>query len=265
MARILGRSDAGPLLDGKVDPAKWTALIPAAGRGTRLGFDKPKILFPVGGATILDRLISLLLPLCQEFVFVLSPEGSPIVEPEIRQRLGTRGSIALQPSPRGMGDAVACGLPQVSTPNVAVIWGDQCALKSPSLDFCMRLLQGQARPAAVCPTLLRQRPYIHFERDQCDVVMRVLQEREGDSLPSHGESDSGVFFFRTNAVRRYLSDLLQDGHGIGRSTGEWNFLPVFPLIDAVPGQLFTPRIMSDEESVGVNSRADVQYLVGRGC
>jgi CTP:molybdopterin cytidylyltransferase MocA len=37
-----------------VDPSLWTAIVPAAGRGSRLGFDKPKILYPVAERPILD-------------------------------------------------------------------------------------------------------------------------------------------------------------------------------------------------------------------
>ncbi len=135
MARIVTRENAGELLDAAVKPELWTALIPAAGRGTRLNFDKPKILFPVGGVTILERLVQLLTPFCAELVFVLSPDGAPVVEPEIQRLLGARGRAAIQPAPLGMGDAVACGLPEVRTPFVTVIWGDQFGIKPASLDF----------------------------------------------------------------------------------------------------------------------------------
>ncbi len=264
MARIVEHSGAEDLLDGKVNPALWTALIPAAGRGTRLGFDKPKILFPVGGSTILERLTGLLAPFCAQFVFVLSPEGAPVVEPEIQKLLRERGGTAIQENPLGMGDAVDCGLAYVRTRNVAIVWGDQCALRPSSVEFCMRLLQGAARPSAVCPTVVRQRPYIHFERDTSGVITRVLQQREGDALPSEGESDSGVFFFRTDALKGYMADLFRNEGTIGRLTGELNFLPVLPLVDAKPGQLITARIMTEEESVGVNSRQDALYLAEKG-
>ena len=42
---------------GIISPECWTAIVPAAGRGSRLGFDQPKILFPVAGRPILDWLL----------------------------------------------------------------------------------------------------------------------------------------------------------------------------------------------------------------
>ncbi len=264
MAQIVTRDDPRTTLDSAVDPALWTAVIPAAGRGSRLAFDKPKILFPVAGETILARLAHLLSAFCSEFVFVLSPGGAPLVQPEVEALLPNRYRIAIQNTPRGMADAVASGLPAVRTPNIVIVWGDQLALKSSSLDFSMRLLQSEAQSYAVCPTVLRERPYIHFNRDEGGRVTRVLQQREGDSLPLQGESDSGVFFFRTAPLREYMATLQGEAVAIGPETGEWNFLPIFPLIDAEPGRLITARIMTEAESVGINTVADAEYLQSSG-
>jgi bifunctional UDP-N-acetylglucosamine pyrophosphorylase/glucosamine-1-phosphate N-acetyltransferase len=261
MARSVDRQTGAPLLAPAHTSSTWTVLIPAAGRGTRLGFDKPKILFPVGGITILDRLVRLFEPLCGKFVFVFSPDGAPVVEPELQRLLPGRSRIAIQNSPAGMADAVASGLPLVETENTAIVWGDQFALKTSSLEFCMRLLEGSAHPQAVCPTLLRPRPYIHFARDpQSGRILSVLQQREGDVLPEEGESDSGVFFFRTAGLRGSLAELLQGGQAIGAQTRELNFLPIFPLVDRTPDRLITANIMSESESVGINSPADAKYL-----
>lgn len=252
----LTRENADGFLDAAVNPALWTALIPAAGRGTRLGFDQPKILFPIAGRTILEWLVELLRPLCSRFVLVLSPSGREPVEQVASTLVPGRFQIAVQPSPSGMADAIRCGLALVETPDTMIVWGDQVALRPESLDFAMRVHQGPAHPAATCPTLLRDRPYIHLERDASGRVRRVLQAREGDSLPQHGESDSGVFLFRTSALRELLPRLLASSDCIGNKTHELNFLPIFTMLD----DLITLPIMTEAESVGVNSAADAEYL-----
>jgi bifunctional UDP-N-acetylglucosamine pyrophosphorylase / glucosamine-1-phosphate N-acetyltransferase len=257
---VVTHENAVEFLDSKVDPALWTALIPAAGRGSRLGFDHPKILFPIAGRTILEWLVDLLKPFSARFVLVLSPSGAPLVEEAACRLLPGRCSIAQQPEPRGMADAVRCGLAQVETRHTLIVWGDQVALRPVSLEFLMRLHQGIAQPAAVCPTLWRDRPYIHFERGESGRLSRVLQAREGDAMPRRGESDSGVFLFRTEALHHYLPLLLESGECIGKRTGELNFLPIFPMLDGEPGQLITAPIMTEAESVGVNSPADAAYL-----
>jgi len=257
---VVTRETAAEFLDAGVRPEQWTALIPAAGRGTRLGFDRPKILFPIAGVTILEWLVDLLNPLCWRYVFVLSSEGAGPVQKETSRLLGERCAIAVQPQPRGMADAVQCGMPLVETPHTLIVWGDQVALAPASLDFAMRIHQGIAQPAATVPTLWRDRPYIHFERGPNGRVRRILQAREGDSMPDRGESDSGVFLFRTESLRSALPCLLKSEGCIGKQTAELNFLPIFPVLDREPGQLITLPIMSEAESVGVNSHADARYL-----
>lgn len=253
---VITRENAAPFLDSRVDPALWTVLIPAAGRGSRLGFEQPKILFPIAGATILEWLLDLLKPLSARFVLVLSPTGAAPVEEAAARLAPGRVAIAVQPEPRGMADAIRCGLAQVATRHTLIVWGDQVALRPDSLEFLMRLHQGVAQPAAVCPTLWRDRPYIHFERSESGCVVRILQAREGDRMPERGESDSGVFLFRTEALRLYLPRLLESKESIGNKTGELNFLPIFPMLDS----LITAPIMTEAESVGVNSPADAAYL-----
>src|SRR5260370_40986674 len=103
----------------------------------------------------------------------------------------------MQTRRREMAAGVACGLPLVATRNVLIIWGDRGAVRPASPAFAMRVHQGAAQPAASCPTLWRDRPYVHFDRDESGQILRVLQAREADSLPPRGESDSGVFLFRT--------------------------------------------------------------------
>ena len=187
-----------------------------------------------------------------------------MVEPEIERALGARGRIAIQPTPLGMADAVECGLSKVNTARSVVVWGDQFALKRSSLEFCMRVLDGAAPAGAVCPTLLRREPYIHLERDAAGRVLRVLQKREGDPMPPEGESDAGVFFFDTEALRSNFHMLNSVPDSIGARTRERNFLPILPLFDALPGHLITPRIMTEEESVGVNTREDALFLESSG-
>lgn len=258
--RVLLPGELHPYLAPSHDPSRWTALIPAAGRGTRLGYDKPKILFPLAGRSILEHLLRLAAPLCSRVVLVLSPEGAPVVRPELERLLPGRGAVAIQPEPAGMGDAIARGLPEVATPRVMIVWGDQAALRPETLERGMRLLDGPLPPAAVCPTVWRTRPYIHFARGADGRLDRVLQAREGDPMPAEGESDAGLFFFDAPTLRRRLGALAGSPESVGARTGESNFLPLLALMDRGGDAVLCPRIVTAEESAGVNSREDARYL-----
>jgi len=240
------------------DPRCWTAVIPAAGRGSRLGYHRPKILYPIAGRPILDWLLDIFSPNCSAVVVVVSCEGNTDIANELDRRIPGRFEIVVQKTPTGMGDAVALALPAVRTPQVAVVWGDQVALRRKSVEECMHLHQGCAEPDVTCPTVFREHPYIHFERDAHNRIIGVRQGREGDPLPDHGESDTGFFCFRTVFLRRLLRELRARSDP-GKLTGEFNFLPVI-LLAARRGSVLTPQIMQPEETVGVNSKEEVAMI-----
>jgi len=246
----------------QVDPAQWSAIVPAAGRGSRLGFHRPKILFPVAGRLILDWLLDFLGPNCSQVIAVLSPDGNADVRSEMGQRIPGRFEIAIQTDPTGMGDAVRLALPHVRTPNVLIVWGDQVALRRSNVEACMRVHEGRLQPDLTFPTVIRDKPYIHFERDASGAIVGLRQAREGDAMPETGESDAGLFCFRT-AVLSELLERMRGGPGaeLGHRTGEFNLLPVIPVA-ARQGRVVTPRLLDLEETVGVNSREDAKILEG---
>ncbi len=231
-------------------------MIPAAGRGSRLGSDRPKILYPVAGRLLIEWLLDFLEPNCSRFVFVLSPGGVAEVRPELDRLIPGRYEIVVQEVPRGMGDAVELALPAVTTPNVAIVWGDQVALRRSSVDACLRLHDGRLDPALTCPTVFRRDPYIHFDRNVDGRISGLRQAREGDPMPEEGESDTGFFCFETDPLRQLLGEVRKEPGQEGRSTKEFNFLPVIPFAAQCGLEVLSPALMTLEETVGINCAAD---------
>jgi bifunctional UDP-N-acetylglucosamine pyrophosphorylase / glucosamine-1-phosphate N-acetyltransferase len=243
-----------------IDPALWTTMIPAAGRGSRLGYDKPKILYPIAGRPILEWLLDLFAPHSRRIVLVLSPDGRPHVQAELDRLKASNTVIAIQETPTGMGDAIERGLPLVETEHVALVWGDQVALRPESVSACLQLHQGPPAPALTVPTLWREKPYIHFERDAAGHISGLRQAREGDPMPERGESDTGFFCFQTDVLRSLLAVLRIASHLRGSATGEFNMLPAIPLAARLGHPVLTPNIVSMEETIGVNSKEDAAVV-----
>lgn len=95
-----------------------TALVPAAGWGTRLrplSDTLPKEMLPVGRRVVLERILDELSGAgFERVVFVVSPAKEPI----LKSRFGTQSEgltveYALQPAMRGLGDAVLCAAPNL--------------------------------------------------------------------------------------------------------------------------------------------------------
>jgi bifunctional N-acetylglucosamine-1-phosphate-uridyltransferase/glucosamine-1-phosphate-acetyltransferase GlmU-like protein len=242
----------------RVQSADWTVIIPAAGKGTRLGHDRPKVLYPVGGKSILDWLLERFEPLTLETVLVVSPGGRAILEEELERR-GKPVRLAVQEEPVGMGDAVEVGLREVRTPRVAVVWGDQVALRKVTVEAVMRLHEGKLEPVATFPLVERDEPYIHFERNEEGRITGLRQRRENDEMPARGDSDTGFFCFQTEALRELLEEERRMG-GRGAGTGEFNFLPVLVRAAARYPLVLTPQIMTMEETVGINTPAEAAQV-----
>jgi len=240
--------------------SNWTAIIPAAGHGTRLGYSRPKILYPIFGKLILDWLINSLKTVCSNYVFVLSPHGLKDVEREIKARLGNAYEIAIQDTPTGMGDAVLLAEEKVTTLNTIVVWGDQVTLRSHTLRVCASIHEARKNARLTFPTIIRKEPYIHIERDNMDRIIGVGQAREGDivSICSKGENDCGVFLFTNQMLFSTLKDAKQHGIGVGKITQEFNMLPVLPNFEKNDGSVRTVRITDQSETLGINTTDDVR-------
>ena len=71
MSRILSTLDlqnASRCIMNTVDTSLWTCVIPAAGEGTRLSYNRPKVLYPILGKPILHHLVGLFQKYCSRFV-----------------------------------------------------------------------------------------------------------------------------------------------------------------------------------------------------
>lgn len=79
-------------------------------------------------------------------------------------------------------------------------------------------------------------------------------------MPEEGESDAGVFCFRSSDLTALLKELHASPAAIGRKTGEFNFLPIIPLAAQTGRTVLTPHFLRTEETIGVNNAADAQKL-----
>jgi len=246
--------------DLPIDRSRWTVVIPAAGKGTRLGYHKPKILYPVAGRPILEWLVRLFSGLCKKYVFVLSSQKVSEVDAYLKEVVTDAYEIAIQPEPNGMGSAVLRGLEYVDTEFAAAIWGDQVGVRRETVVATMCIQEHRPNAVFTCPTVFRKKPYIHFQRDKEKKITEILQVREGDAMPDRGESDCGFFVFDATRVRQCLEESSDEGAMVGRKTGEFNFLPVIPYLDRVPGNVAVLRTIQEEETIGVNTKEDAEIV-----
>ena len=235
-------------------------IIPAAGAGSRLGGDLPKILVPVAGRPILDRLLELYKPIADWVIVVAHPTFSG--------RLVGPYEVVEQPARTGMLDAVLLGADAVSRhqpDEVWVTWGDQVGVLPSTVARLADAMAAGDAPAAALPIVRRADPYIHFDRGPDGRISALRQRREGDVMPPTGESDMGLFALTREAFERDLHEFSRTVTP-ARETGERNFVPFVPWL-ARRAHVVTIPCTDEREAIGINTLEELQameqWLAGR--
>ena len=243
-------------------------VIPAAGAGSRLGEGVAKLLVPVAGVPMIDRLRQLYADSVAEIVLIVHPSFAARVRQHV---VGWTLPVSCEVQERqtGMLDAIMLAGEAVRAAradSVWITWCDQVAVHPATI---RRLAEGTAvhsAAALVMPTVTTRAPYIHLARDASGRVAQVLHRREGDRMPDVGESDMGLFALSPFAYADLLPHYARQA-AIGGATGERNFLPFIPWVAAAGHQVVTFPSVDELEAVGINTPAELElverYLTAR--
>lgn len=238
------------------------AVVPAAGRGSRLGLDLPKILVPVDdGVTIWDMLRAQLAPHVDRLHVVVSPAGEPAFAAAAAAGPALPPvSVSVQPVPTGMGDAIlGCWSRWILDDTLLVVWGDQVHVSGATVAEVLRVHAAGSGPRCTIPLVRQPDPYVEYRFDGDGRLAAVLQSREGDACAPGGLADVGVFCLSTDGLLPAWRDYLA-GRPAGGVTGEVNFLPFLPYLSQTAGWAVRPVEVTDpDEARGVNTPADLEF------
>jgi len=241
-------------------------VIPAAGRGSRLGLDVPKILVPIfPDLTVWDVLRASSLAVADHVHVVVSPHGQAAFASAAKADIDAgRVSHSLQPEPLGMGDAVFRAEPVFSTFDAMIVmWGDQVGVSAATLARVRAALLAATGDVVALPLATTRAPYVHYEIDDAGRLTNVLQSREGDVMPDVGEADVGVFglaWGKSRGLREHWAAYAARGI-VGKKTREANFLPFMPFLAQERGfAVTTLRGIGPEEARGINTKEDLEHF-----
>ena len=239
-------------------------MIPAAGRGSRLGLDTPKILAPLDDArTVWTILRNRLLPAVARIHVVLSADGLPLFERQIaadpeRGRIST----SVQPAPRGMGDAIF-GAREAwkNSGRLLILWGDQVNVSAATI---ARALEASGtRQTIALPLAEVEDAYVQYDFDTNGRLVRVRQKREGDRMDRPAWADVGLFVLATHQLEDAWHGYLEAA-APGAATGEINFLPFLSYLSVEAGwTVCTVPVGDPDEALGINTPADLEAARAR--
>jgi bifunctional UDP-N-acetylglucosamine pyrophosphorylase / glucosamine-1-phosphate N-acetyltransferase len=190
-------------------------LVLAAGPGTRMRSDTPKVLHPIAGRSMLSHSLHAITKLApQHVVTVLGHDHRRIasIVADLAGALGRSIEVALQDRPLGTGHAVLCGLsalPDDYAGIVVVTSGDTPLLDADTLaDLIATHGAVSAAVTVLTTTVTDPSGYGRILRTQDDEVMAIVEHT--DATPSQRqirEVNAGVYAFDIAALRSALSRL----------------------------------------------------------
>ncbi len=241
------------------------AVVPAAGRGTRLGVQTPKVFVPIfPSITIWDVIHDKLSQLVDHTVLVLSQDGQDYLKKNhanFNPESFDKTEIGLQSTPLGMGDAIFCVSDLWSKyENILIVWGDQFNLSLHTLQTCLDLHSTQGTTSLTLPVVRTPSPYVEYIFDSSGSLTKVRQTREGDQCEPNGFSDIGVFLLSGGSTLCEEWHRYRTTSASGSATGEINFLPFLAYLSSIAKWPVARYETKDPtEAVGINTPDDLAF------
>jgi bifunctional UDP-N-acetylglucosamine pyrophosphorylase / glucosamine-1-phosphate N-acetyltransferase len=238
-------------------------LVLAAGPGTRMRSDTPKVLHPIAGRSMLSHSLHAITKLApQHVVAVLGHDHQRVasIVADLAESLGRTIDVALQDRPLGTGHAVLCGLSALADDYagiVVVTSGDTPLLDADTLaDLIATHGAASAAVTLLTTTLADPAGYGRILRTQDDEVMAIVEHT--DATPSQRqirEVNAGVYAFDIAALRSALSRLSSN------NAQQELYLTDVVAILRQDGQTVHSRHVDDSALVaGVNNRVQLAEL-----
>ena len=233
--------------------AARAAIILAAGQGTRMKSDLPKVLHQVGGRPMLDWSIDLARRVgCERIVVVCGASGAS-VQDHVREALG-EDAIAIQDPPQGTGHAVQCAQDALMdfSGDVVVLYADTPLIPANAVEALFEQLESGAKvgvlgfEAAIAGAYGR---LIENEQDDLDAIVEAKEATAEQLAVSF--CNSGVMAARAATMFGLLSKLTNDN-----AKGEYYLTDIVALARAEDGMCRAVRC-AEVDVLGVNSRVEL--------
>jgi bifunctional UDP-N-acetylglucosamine pyrophosphorylase/glucosamine-1-phosphate N-acetyltransferase len=192
----------------------WTAIVLAAGEGTRMKSNRPKVLHEIAGRALVSWVVGTALGSGAARCLVVVGHGRQDVERELHDRFGASVDIVLQPVQRGTGDAVRCALQAERglSGRLVILYGD-CPLIPEGLlrELVARSETEHAELALVTANLAAPGGYGRIIRDRAGRVAKIVEDRDcSQAERAIQEVNPGLYAVDADFLRSALGRLAPD-------------------------------------------------------
>ncbi|MBU1524538.1 MAG: NTP transferase domain-containing protein [Candidatus Omnitrophica bacterium] len=232
----------------------WTAVVLAAGRGTRMESDLPKVLHDLKGKPLIYYVLKELVSLkryIRQIIVVVGYQGC-FVEESIKKHFKDIG-FAYQKKKLGTADAVRCVQKKVKHQNVLVLCGDAPLITKKTLSSFIAF---SLRKKFLCSL-------ISAEVNERNSLGRIIRDREGrikaiceKGEPAKGflsnEVNSGIYAFDRGILFNNLKKIKKN-----KKKGEYFLTDIVEILYEAGYSTGSFISESSEEILGINTLEDL--------
>ncbi|MGO2745262.1 bifunctional UDP-N-acetylglucosamine diphosphorylase/glucosamine-1-phosphate N-acetyltransferase GlmU [Microbacterium sp.] len=231
-------------------------IVLAAGQGTRMKSRLPKVLHPIAGRPLVGHVLTTASGLGAEHIeVVVRHERERVIE--VLSQQYPSAVIVDQDDVPGTGRAVQVAvdaLPADFDGDVLVLSGDVPLLEADTLQSLLDAHRGAAAAATVLSALLDDPTgYGRVIRDESGTVARIVEQKDATAEEAAvTEINSGVYVFRTTALRTFLTRIDQNN-----AQGELYLTDVIGLLRGAHETVAAEIAADTAATFGVNDRVQL--------
>lgn len=227
-------------------------LILAAGKGTRMRSDLPKVLHPLAGKSLLGHVVDTAHALGAAQICVVYGFGGDAVP---RALPDDKLTFVLQAEQHGTGHAVQQALPQLDDDGVTlVLYGDVPLTRTRTLQPLVAAAQA-GRLGLLTVLLADPTGYGRIVRVDGQVVRIVEHKDADDAERAIREVNTGILAVATRHLKAWIGQLKNDN-----AQGEYYLTDIIAMAVADGVAVETHHPADEWEVLGVNSKAQLAQL-----
>ena len=230
---------------------KTQAVILAAGLGTRMKTETPKVLHTLDGETLLGRVMGATKKAgVKEIVGVVGYKAK-----EIENRYKDQMLFVRQKELLGSGDALTCALGKISktAKNILVTCGDTPLIKSSTYKA---LLKKHMKAEASCTILTAKVDdpsfYGRIVRNNKKSIVGITEEKDASpKVKEIKEVNVGTYCFSKEDLKKFSKNIKMN-----KKKKEFYLTDIVEIL-AKSGKVIASHTCDSEEMIGINSRKDL--------
>lgn len=237
-------------------------LILAAGKGTRINCDGPKVLLEINGRPIIERLLHNVKDICRKPVLIISRQGEKLID-----KFGGDCDFICQDKQLGTGHAVGCAkevLEKEDYKNIVVLPGDHPGIKAETLDKLIDLRNQEDSVLAIASLGLENFDGLNQEFYHCGRIVRDNQENITDIVEFKDATDEQKNITEVNvSYYCFKADWLWQNIGKienNNKAGEYYITDLVKIAKARGENISLIKINDITQGMGVNTVEQLKKL-----